>query len=266
MQICHQVIKIAEEAGEKILGVYKKLTQGEQILQQQKKDHSPVTEADLLAHQLIENALIQAFPEIPILSEEQKEIPYEIRQKWAQFWLVDPLDGTKDFLAQNDEFTVNIALIEKTVPILGVIHLPALEWTFFAKKGHGAFLKTKEGIQKLPGFIPEKNSILVSRFHETESMAQFIQINQITKMTRAGSALKFGKVALGEAMFYPRFVGSSEWDIAAGQIIVTESGGYLIDLSTKKPPIYNKPSLRNAFFIAGASESEWEKLMIPKNF
>lgn len=263
MQICHQIVAIAEAAGQKILPIYAKLKQHGEIEHYQKADQSPVTEADIAAHHTIEAALIRLFPHIPLLSEEQKEIPYAIRQVWEQCWLVDPLDGTKDFLAKNDEFTVNIALIEKGQPVLGVIHLPALGWTFFAQKGQGAFLKTSLGIEQLPCQIPEKNSVIGSRFHETPAMEHFILQNKSHPVLQAGSALKFGKVAMGEVALYPRFVGSSEWDIAAGHLIVTEAGGQIIDLSTKMPPVYNKPSLRNAHFIAMAAGVSWQDLIFP---
>lgn len=265
MQICHQIIAIAEAAGQKILSVYTKLKQQGEIVHYQKADHSPVTEADILAHDTITQALTQSFPTIPILSEEQKEMPYAKREQWDKLWLVDPLDGTKDFLAQNDEFTVNIALIEKTRPILGVIHLPALGWTFFAQKGKGAFLKTAHGIKKLPKAQPEKKSVIASRFHEASEMEIFISQNEIQSVLQAGSALKFGKVAMGAVASYPRFVGSSEWDIAAGHLIVTESGGQVIDLVTKMPPVYNKPRLRNAHFIATAAGVDWQSFCFPKS-
>jgi 3'(2'), 5'-bisphosphate nucleotidase len=178
---------------------------------------------------------------------------------------VDPLDGTKDFIAANDEFTVNIALIENGVPVLGLIYAPALDEIYFAKKGDGALL-IKDGLEtKLPN--KQCSGIIAgrSRFHDSDSFDEFLKINKIESSIAFGSALKFGKLAMGAINIYPRFVGSSEWDIAAGHLIVKEAGCDIIDLETFREPVYNKTSIRNNNFIAHNKKLNFSDFNLPKD-
>lgn len=241
-----QVVKIAQKAGEIILKYYNNLSG---VSVQYKEDHSPVTTADLESNRYITDTLKKSF-EFPVISEES--VPeYAIRKNFQTFWLVDPLDGTKDFLAKTGQFTVNIALVEKGIPTLGVIYVPAMDLMYYAQKGSGAFLNGKLI------FNSSKRKQLIatdSVFHSSIETQEFLKTNGITQVLKFGSALKFGKLAEGVIDIYPRFEGSKEWDIAAGHIILKEAGCSIIDLVAKQEPLYNKPSMKNNFFIAGRNE------------
>jgi 3'(2'), 5'-bisphosphate nucleotidase len=187
-----------------------------------------------------------------------------VRKDWDRFWLVDPLDGTKDFIEKNGEFSVCIALVEHGTPIIGVIHAPAPGLTFSAEKGGGAFCEKDGVVRRLPCFQPPNHHVAtVSRQHLTERTREFLRMNGITETEQRGSALKFGIVASGKATLYPRFEGSMEWDIAAGQAIVTEAGCRIVDLVTGTEPLYNKPSQKNNPFIVCAPQVERKTLNIP---
>lgn len=236
-----EVIKIAKRAGEKILEIYV----GDNFEVKIKDDNSPLTIADLASHNIIIDNLLK-ISDYPILSEENI-IDYEIRKNWNKFWLVDPLDGTKDFIAKNDQFTINIALIENGKPILGVLYAPALNLMYYAKLNKGAY---KNG-EKIYNKSKRDNLIASdSMFHSSEKTIEFLENNFITKIQKYGSALKFGKLAEGEIDIYPRFNGTKEWDTAAGQIIMNEAGCKIIDLTTHAELIYNKPDIKNNYFIA----------------
>lgn len=237
----NKVVDIAKKAGEKILEIYCSDNFDIEI----KEDNSPLTRADLESNEIIFKELNKLY-NYPILSEE-KIIDYEIRKNWNKFWLIDPLDGTKDFIAKNDQFTVNIALIKNSEPILGVIYVPAKKIVYYAQKNKGAY---KNG-QKI--FNNSKRKELIasdSVFHSTTETMDFLAINNITEIKRFGSAYKLGKLAEGELDIYPRFNGTKEWDTAAGQIILEEANCKIIDLKTKKTLCYNKESIKNNFFIA----------------
>lgn len=241
-----QIVEIAKEAGEIILKYYNNLSD---VSVQYKKDHSPLTTADLESSQYITEALKKNFG-FPVISEES--VPeYTIRKNFQTFWLVDPLDGTKDFLAKTGQFTVNIALIESGIPTLGVIYVPAMDLMYYAKKGSGAFLNGR------PIFNSSKREQLIatdSVFHSSAETQNFLKTHGINQVLKFGSALKFGKLAEGTIDIYPRFEGSKEWDIASGHIILKEAGCSIIDLITKQEPAYNKPSMKNNFFIAGRND------------
>ncbi len=252
-----QVITISKHAGTLILEWYK----DKSCHVVHKADASPLTEADLASDACIGESL--SGTGIPVISEE-KECVYPVRKDWERFWLVDPLDGTKDFLERNGDFTVNIALINHGSPVLGVIHAPAAGLTFYAQAGKGAFCEKEGRISKLPCFVPTEPLVAtVSRQHLTARTREFLTRNGITKSEPRGSSLKFGMVASGKATIYPRFEGSMEWDIAAGQCILTEAGCRIIDLVTGRVPQYNKPSLHNNPFIVCAPHIESETLSIP---
>lgn len=252
----------ATKAGEAILAVY----QGD-IDASYKDDKTPLTLADERAHAIIENHLLG---EIPILSEEGRHAPYNERKGWEYFWLVDPLDGTKEFIKKRGEFTVNIALIHKNRPVLGVVFVPAGGSLYFAAEGIGAYkLKSAEidsadldrildVAKKLPLDQPGNRSgsklrIVGSRSHATKGLEAFVQRVKEkygdVEFVQAGSALKFGLIAEGSADIYPRFGPTMEWDTAAGQCVVEQSGGAVLRLNEKTPLDYNKRDLHNPNFI-----------------
>ena len=225
-----------------------------------KDDKSPLTEADLNSNKYISESLSKIYPNIPILSEESC-IDWSERRDWKTYWLIDPLDGTKEFINQNDEFTVNIALIEKNKPVFGVIYAPALFKLFYASSNNGSFkLNTANTISTLKDSSRiktnnKKNKELVniigSRSHANEYLNQWIIKNfNEYNLIQKGSSLKFCEIAEGNADIYPRFGPTSEWDIAAGHIILTEAGGNLETIDNKKILYNTKESVINSDFIA----------------
>jgi 3'(2'), 5'-bisphosphate nucleotidase len=222
-----------------------------EIETQLKADRSPLTAADVASHDFIVSRL-EAITPWPVLSEESAEIPYDSRRSWSRFWLVDPLDGTKEFVKRNGEFTVNIALIEAGSPVLGVVHAPARSLTYFAARSHGAFFK-KGAAQ--PVRLPQIESgearltVVVSRSHADAQTADFLSTLGAHQALSIGSSLKFCVLAEGRAHVYPRFGPTMEWDTAAGHCVLEEAGGSVRDLEDR-PLLYNKRDLRNPFFIA----------------
>ena len=261
-------ILAAKRAGEAILDVY-----GSDFTVEQKDDKSPLTLADKRSNEIIENVLEQTVTvnnsTVPILSEEGKETPYEERKKWEYFWLVDPLDGTKEFVKRNGEFTVNIALIHKHKPVLGIIYIPVKDVFYFAALNFGAYklesseiltdvLSIEELIdksQRLPLINNNKTSFTVvgSRSHTSEEFSEFVtRLNEkydSVEFISSGSSLKLCLVAEGIADAYPRFGPTMEWDTAAGQAIVEQTDGRVISTQTNEPLNYNKSNLLNPFFI-----------------
>lgn len=234
---------IAEEAGQAILGIY----QHNDFAVQIKTDQSPLTQADLTSHDIITKALKKLTPEIPILSEEGEKFEADI----DTFWCVDPLDGTKEFIKRNDEFTVNIALIEHHQPVLGVIHIPVANETYMALKGNGAkkikdhqvytFLKQQNEARQLSIFA-------VSRSHLNQQTKDFIKQHQAETIS-AGSSIKLTMLAEGLADAYPRFGPTSLWDMAAGHAILKETGGEIFTLDYQ-PLVYNVNKILNPDLIA----------------
>lgn len=239
-----KVVSIARDASLAILEVYKT-----DFAVDIKSDASPVTKADLMANEIIINGLAKISDD-PILTEESP-VDYEIRKKWSRFWLVDPLDGTKDFIAKNGEFTVNIALIEDHKPILGVVYIPVTDDVYFAQKGRGAY---KNGIKIFNNSTRDALIGTDSNFHSTKQTKEFFEKHNIKNIKRFGSSIKICKLAEGEIDIYPRFNGTKEWDTAATHIIANEAGCKLIDLETKKELVYNKKSIKNNFFIASRND------------
>jgi 3'(2'), 5'-bisphosphate nucleotidase len=241
------ICQIAKEAGKRILKIY-----GQADFQlEKKKDNSPLTEADRASHQLIESELKKQYPGIPILSEEGKAIPYELRKGWARFWIVDPLDGTKEFIRRNGEFTVNIALLENGIITLGVIDVPVPDIQYFAQRNQGAFrqqgAKEVESISVDPD-IESRVTAVRSRSHaspEEEAYAVKVGCDEIIS---AGSSLKFCRVAEGLAHYYYRHGPTMEWDTAAGQVIAETAGAVVSGLR------YNKTELRNGSFLVRSTE------------
>ena len=274
-------ILAAKRAGEAILEVY-----NTDFTVESKDDKSPLTLADKQSHKIIANDLKEVINinnnkhiTSPLLSEEGRDIPYDERKKWEYFWLVDPLDGTKEFIKKNGEFTVNIALIHKDKPELGVIYVPVNNTFYFAAPNLGAYKLTNSDIvtdklsinelleksQKLPMSANNRQNtidkvasltIIGSRSHATKELSEFTK--KISKeydnveFISAGSSLKFCLVAEGRADIYPRYGPTMEWDTAAGQAIAEHAQGKVVDIQTKKPLKYNKPNLLNPFFIVSA--------------
>ena len=244
-----KIIKIAEMAGKVILSYYS----NDQVDMSLKKDKSPVTEADIASNRFIVNELESNFY-YPILTEESP-VPYNIRKSWSKFWLVDPLDGTKDFIVKNGEFTINIALIDQQRPILGVINIPALGLTYWAESSKGAY---KNG-SKIFNKSNRKNLIGAdSRFHSTNETRKFFKKNNIEKVVKYGSSLKLCKLAEGKIDIYPRLNGTKEWDTAASEIILQEAGCSLVSYPHKRSLVYNKAKVTNPFFVASRNELSWQ--------
>lgn len=244
---------------------------------QYKEDNSPVTQADLAAHNVIVKELVNLTPDIPIISEEGSYIPqrddeaptsevgepstsqpdipsYEQRQNWQRFWIVDPLDGTKEFIKKNGEFTINIALIEDGKPVMGVVFAPAEELIYYASSEEGAF-KAKDGEepQKLASESADRSKPLVlaqSRSHSSDELESWIEDQgiELKDRIRAGSSLKFGLVAEGKADLYVRMGPTMEWDVAAGDAVFRYSGK---NGERSSPLTYNKESLKNDGFVIG---------------
>lgn len=245
--------RIAREAGKAILEVY-----GTNFDVTCKDDQSPVTLADMRSHGIIADSLRARYPEIPVLSEEGKEVPFKVRQGWDRFWLVDPLDGTKEFIKRNGEFTINIALVENQAPVAGMIYIPVTGRLFMADVREGCW-EISNGRQRTlrVGQVAPEGPVRVvrSRSHPTPGLEEFLSLLPSYQVVNRGSALKFCAVAEGEADFYPRFGPTWEWDTAAGQAVVTAAGGVMLDLSGK-PFVYNKENLLNGPFIVSSS-MEW---------
>lgn len=244
-----QINEIAIEAGNAILSFY-----DEDIEVDKKDDNSPLTKADMAAHNIIIEKLKQLAPEIPIISEESVLPPYEIRKNWQKFFLVDPLDGTKEFIKRNGEFTVNIALIDGNLPVLGVVYVPAKDQLYYADKENGAWKKTGNGAREKLSHIPYDRSkparIAVSRSHGgSDTIERLNRMGiEVAEEVPFGSSLKICLVAEGKADIYPRFGPTMEWDTAAADAVFRYSGA---DGHRTSPLTYNKPVLRNDEFIMG---------------
>lgn len=241
-------IKAAEAACVEILTVY---NSGD-FQAEAKGDSSPLTLADKKAHEVIAGILKETA--LPILSEEGKQIPYEERKNWEYFWMVDPLDGTKEFLKRNGEFTVNIALIQGGNPILGVVSIPVSGETYYSAKGHGAFLKKGDVVSS----VAKKTSaelnqvglrIVASRSHMSEETQDFIGRLKDPILVSKGSSLKFLLLADGKADVYPRFAPTMEWDTAAAHAIINAVGLKVLKNGSSEELIYNKPELLNPHFL-----------------
>ena len=258
-KLLDRVLVIAVEAGEKILKVYHS-----DFAVTNKNDNSPLTEADLAAHSHIVAALEQLEPRLPILSEEAANIPYSARRRWNRYWLVDPLDGTKEFVKRNGEFTVNIALIENHRPVLGVVHAPVLGVSYGATQDAGAF--RIDGSQRKAMHTrkcPARPAFVVSRSHQDDALDALLARAPKHEAVSRGSSLKFCLVAEGSADFYPRTGPTSEWDTAAGQCIVEQAGGVAWRLPELTPLAYNEKELllNPPFAVLGDPSYDWAQLL-----
>ncbi len=249
--LVEQVIPIAKKAGEKIMDVYKDEAN---FNIESKDDNSPLTRADREANEIICDYLELLTPKLPIISEENKEIPYDQRKDYDYCWMVDPLDGTKEFIKRNGEFTVNIALIGHNKSVGGVVYAPVLDKMYYASQTSGAYLNYKGKITKLNAtyFHPDEKalSIVCSRSHLNEATQAFIDDYRDPIKVSKGSSLKFLILASGEAQLYPRLAPTMEWDTAAAHIILEEAGGQILRADNGSPLVYNKKNLLNPHFIA----------------
>ncbi len=255
-----QVVTLAKQAGAAIMAVYE---QGIEV--QHKHDNSPLTQADLAAHNIIEAGLAELVPELPVLSEESAAIPFSTRSQWGSYWLVDPLDGTREFIKRNGEFTVNIALIENHKPVMGVVYAPALDLLFYAAAGQGAWrqLGNKPPQPILARtFDATQVTVAGSRSHAGEELTRFLDRMGPHMLISMGSSLKICLVAEGRADVYPRLGPTSEWDTAAAQCVLEEAGGRLVGMDNM-PFRYNlKENLLNPhFFAVGAGEHDWTQYL-----
>jgi len=256
----NMAIDAALEAGKAILDIYHNGDFGVEM----KSDNSPLTLADKAAHEVIVRILKPSG--LPVLSEEGRSIPYAERSRWNRFWMVDPLDGTKEFISRNGEFTVNIALIEDGVPVMGVVYVPVLDELYVGAGGNGAFLLQQASIQASTGehnrqILPKKYvrspgdpyRVVGSRSHLNEETLAFVEElrreHPAIEMVQRGSSLKICMVASGDADCYPRFGPTMEWDTAAGHAVVRAAGKRVVEAGSEEELRYNKSDLLNPFFI-----------------
>lgn len=247
-----ETLALSREAGRKILSIY----DGGRAEQQDKADGSPLTAADLASHHAIVDGLRKLTPEWPILSEESAAESYEVRKHWKKFWLVDPLDGTKEFIKRNGEFTVNIALIEDGKPIMGVVHAPVLGLSYFAERGGGAFKQSGDDapvpIRVALNDSNERLKLVGSRSHSDARQDDLVAYLGGGNFLSMGSSLKFCLVAEGSAHLYPRLGPTMEWDTAAAHSVVLEAGGIVCD-GRGESLQYNKADLHNPPFAVLAA-------------
>jgi 3'(2'), 5'-bisphosphate nucleotidase len=253
-----QILSLLEKAGSEIMTVYREGNFKTRL----KEDDSPVTSADLLSDKLIKSGLAVITPGVKVFSEETKDISFSERSLWNPLWILDPLDGTKEFIARNDEFCISLAMIEGNNPVAGFIFAPVFKTSWYAIKGEGAFrvmngVKTKLPVVRGTGSY----CINISRSHHSGKEAAWIKNfsreNEIVIET-CGSAIKFCKIAEGVSDIYPKFSLIHEWDIAAGHLIIEESGGSIIETATGVAPVYNKEDYHQPPFVAfgGRIDSE----------
>lgn len=254
------IVELAEAAGQAILEVY-----STNFEVQSKADESPLTQADLASHNCIVAGLKVLTPELPIISEEDGLPSFEIRSQWEKYWLIDPLDGTKEFVNRNGEFTVNIALIENHRAVFGVVHVPVQKKTYVGCEGHGADVRDAGGNPEQIS-VAESSSqpvrVVGSRSHRGASLDAYLDKLGDYDMVPMGSSLKFCVIAEGGADLYPRLGLTSEWDTAAAQAVVEQAGGRVVTLDGK-PMKYNaKEDILNPyFFVIGADDNDWLALL-----
>ena len=242
--------QICSAAGEAIMKIYT----SEDLGVEYKKDESPLTLADQAANTVICEGLKQLPWQFPIISEENREIPYAERQHYDYVWLVDPLDGTKEFIKRNGEFTVNIALIHQHQPVMGFVYTPVTNEQYWAIKGEGAYYQLGAEVKKLESqaFRMEdaELGVVCSRSHLNEGTQAFVDALDQPVLVAKGSSLKFLIIAEGGAQLYPRLAPTMEWDTGAAQIVLEEAGGSVLRSDDQQPLEYNKPNLLNPHFVA----------------
>ncbi len=248
--IADQIIAIAKEAGREILRIYHETDFGDHI--DYKSDDSPLTLADKASHEIIQKALEENFPDIPILSEEGRDMLFEERKSWKTFWLVDPLDGTKEFIKRNGEFTVNIALIHDGYPVFGLVYAPELHTIYIGDTQSGKAYKIGQDGKRIELKVNNRRIDRVavrSRSHASEEEETLLNSYGVGDSIAVGSALKFCMVAEGKADIYYRHGPTMEWDTGAGQAVIEQAGGRLLRVPDDKRFYYNKEDLRNGSFL-----------------
>lgn len=247
-----KLIELARQAGNAIMKIYQL-----DFAVEYKDDKSPLTEADKKSNAVILDGLNTLYPEIPFISEENKLTPYEERKNWNRFWLIDPIDGTKEFIKKNGEFTVNIALIEDGVPVIGIVHVPAQNKTYYGAKGLGSFVLSTQNskLSTTYNHYSTKSKVIVvgSRSHLSDETLQFVEAlkadGKEVEFNSSGSSLKLCLVAEGAADVYPRFGPTMEWDTAAAHAVALYAGRKVVNHETKQALLYNKENLLNPWFI-----------------
>ncbi|PUB72042.1 MAG: 3'(2'),5'-bisphosphate nucleotidase [gamma proteobacterium symbiont of Ctena orbiculata] len=255
-----ELLRLAQQAGNAILDIY-----NTEFEVETKEDKSPLTAADKAAHNIIVSTLEELTPDIPVLSEESSAIPYETRRQWQRYWLIDPLDGTREFIKRNGEFTVNIALIEAGSPTLGVVHAPVLNTTYYGVSGSGAWKQEADQPARsihVTGQRCRPTRVAGSRSHAGDSLLRFLENLGDHELVSMGSSLKLCLVAEGRADIYPRLGPTSEWDTAAAQAVVEAAGGQVTTLDLQ-PLAYNtKDSLLNPHFLVfGDPATNWSEFL-----
>ena len=254
-----QVVQLCREAGAAIMRVYER---GE-VVADAKADGSPLTEADLASHRVLVDGLTKLTPDIPVLSEESKAVPWSERSGWQRLWLVDPLDGTKEFIKRNGEFTVNVALIEAGEAVAGVVYAPALDRCYWGSLA-GAFRQDGEAAPEtitVAGDPAGAARIVASRSHNSAEVAAFLDQLEEHECVAMGSSLKLCLVADGSAHLYPRLGPTMEWDTAAAHAVVTAAGGQ-VETATGEPLRYNRENLLNPHFIvSGSTMWDWRSAL-----
>lgn len=253
------IVAIANQAGQAIMDVYADPAN----VATTKADNSPLTQADLAADRVISSGLNGLALGWPLLSEESAQIGYDARQSWQRFWLIDPLDGTKEFIKRNGEFTVNIALIENGVPVLGVVYAPALDVCYYAAEGVGAFVrragKPAQPIRVIPHMPGQPVKVVASRSHSDERTVTLLKRLGAYECISMGSSLKLCLVAEGAAHFYPRLGPTMEWDTAAAHAVVKQAGGVVCDLIGQELQ-YNKSDLHNPEFLVMSAQDKVQRV------
>ena len=248
-QLRSAVVGLVREAGRATMTYYDAPASADV---REKEDRSPVTLADEVAHGILVEGLRRIDPATPVVSEEAAAADFETRRGWRRFWLVDPLDGTKEFIKRRAEFTVNVALIEEGEPVFGVVEAPALDLLYWAVKGGGAWREEKGAAAvRIYSTVPEPGSpltVVESLSHPSQELEEYLKTIPVAKRVKAGSSLKFCWVAEGRADIYPRLGPTMEWDVAAGDCVYRQSGR---DGERPSPLRYNKPDLRNPSFVIG---------------
>ena len=252
LPVIEKINQVAQQAGQAILEIYQRDFQVTE-----KADQSPLTEADLASHKVIVSALQKLTPEIPVLSEESASIPYQTRREWTTYWLIDPLDGTKEFIKRNGEFTVNIALIHHGQPVLGVVHVPVTGVSYFGDQDNGAFKQESGSTRKISveKTLSTPARVAGSRSHAGDSLKRFLQQLGDHEIVSMGSSLKLCLVAEGKADIYPRLGPTSEWDTAAAQAVVEAAGGQVTDTALNRLNYNGKDSLLNPHFLVFGDQS-----------
>ena len=256
------ILPILREASNAILEIY---TDEDRFGIEVKEDHSPLTEADKRSNKIICDALADLYPDIPVISEESKQVPYAARVNYKAFFLVDPLDGTKEFIKRNGEFTINIAYIEGHNPVGGFVYIPWNQQAFLAEKGTGAWRigpdHQKTELRTVPFYLMDEGlKVVASRSHRDQRTSDLISHLHHPEIVSVGSSLKFLLIAEGKAHFYPRLAPTMEWDTAAAQCVLEEAGGSVLQMNGIEPIIYNKPDLVNPDFMAMGALMDPESL------